>query len=146
MNKSKEFFQVAFFVFALAIAINIISCVSTETFRQESVQGEAAILDWSGWGSGDVFEIDGDILTNHNRAELKPGRHNIRYGGEIGTSFLLNPKMSDSYDFSTSVDMMPGHTYKVMHKRTYGYASYRDYFWIEDTLTGEVVAGNFPGY
>jgi hypothetical protein len=146
MNNLKEFLNSAFFVIVLVIAIDLASCASTETAHKEPVQGESAILDWSGWSSGDIFEIDGNEQTNQDRAELKPGKHNIRYGGKIGTSFLLNPKMSDSYDYSASIDMRAGHTYKVIHERTYGYGSYEDYFWIEDTTTGEIMAGDLPAH
>jgi Sel1 repeat len=146
MNIMKEFFNSSRFVVVLIIVLILTSCASNGAYHKGSELGETAILDWSGWGSGDVLEIDGNIQTNENRAELKPGRHNMRYGGRIGTSFLLNPKMYDSYDYSATIDMRTGHTYKVMHERTYGYGSYRDYFWIEDAATGEIVAGNLPDY
>ncbi|MEJ2729308.1 MAG: hypothetical protein P8185_12505 [Deltaproteobacteria bacterium] len=146
MNRLKGFSHLIYFLAIALISINFTNCASTETYREEPLQGEAAILDWSGWGSGEVLEIDGNATKSQYRAELNPGKHNIRYGGKIGTSFLLNPRMSDSYDYSASIDMRAGHTYKVIHERTYGYGSYKDYFWIEDATTGEIMAGNLPEY
>jgi hypothetical protein len=143
-NKPKNLCKV---VLTFVLFAAFLSCgAGAGLYHQEEVKGETAILDWSGWGSGDVFEIDGEARSHRHHAELKPGKHNIRYGGEIGTSFLLNPKMSDNYDYPVSIDMRAGHTYKVKHERTYGYGSYEDYFWIEDAATGEIMAGNLPGY
>jgi hypothetical protein len=143
-NKLKTLCKVVLTVILFSV---FISCgPGAGLYHKMEVRGETAILDWSGWSSGDVLEIDGEAQAHRHHAELKPGRHHIRYGGEIGTSFLLNPKMSDKYDYPASIDMRAGHTYKVKHERTYGYGSYEDYFWIEDAATGEIVAGNLPGY
>ena len=146
MNIMKKFFNFFLFVVGLVVILTSASCTSSEAYLKASESGETAKLDWSGWGSGDVLEIDGVAQTNQNQAQLKPGSHNIRYGGRRGTSFLLNPKMYDSYDYLASIDMRAGHTYRVLHERTYGYGSYRDHFWIEDVDTGEIVAGHLPDY
>ena len=119
---------------------------ANNTEHQETESSKNTILDWSGWNSGSVFEVDGNPQTNKNRVELTPGPHNIEYGGEIGTSFLLNPKMSDKYTYSATINMIANHTYKVLHERTYVYGGYSDYFWIEDRTSGEIMAGNVPGY
>ena len=119
---------------------------ASSTEHQKTESSNNTKLDWSGWNSGSVFEIDGNPPTNKNYAELKPGLHNIEYGGEIGTSFLLNPKMSDKYNYSATINMLANHTYKVLHERTYFYKGYNDYFWIEDKTSGEILAGNVPAY
>jgi hypothetical protein len=145
-NKLKNLCKVALTVILCAAFINCGAGGGGGVYHKEAITGETAILDWSGWGTGDVLEIDGETPAHQNHAELKPGKHNIRYGGEIGTSFLLNPKMSDNYDYPAAIDMRAGHTYKVMHERMHGYGSYRDYFWVEDASTGEIMAGNLPEY
>jgi hypothetical protein len=146
MSIMEKFFNFFLFVIGLVVMLITASCTSNGAYFKASESGETAKLDWSGWGSGDVLEIDGVAQTNQNQAQLKPGKHNIRYGGRRGTSFLLNSKMYDSYDYQASIDMRGGHTYRVLHERTYGYGSYRDFFWIEDADTGEIVAGHLPDY
>lgn len=146
MNTLKEF-SISFpCIAAIAIMTILSGCAAQGVNHNASELDKTAILDWSGWNSGDVLEIDGNKQTNQNHAELSPGKHTVRYGGRIGTSFLLNPKMSDSYEYSATIDMLAGHTYKVVHERSYGYGNYKDYFWIEDADTGEIVAGYLPEY
>jgi hypothetical protein len=106
--------------------------------------GQTAVLDWSGWNAGQVLAIDGNAPGKRTLIELAPGKHEIRYGGRVGTSFLLNPRMKDDYEYPALIDMRAGHHYSVRHERTYGYGSYRDFFWIEDFTSGEVVAGSMP--
>lgn len=114
-----------------------------------------AILDWSGWDAAYVLEIDGKkpdpggLLVRgyppQTQARLFPGKHAIRYGGVVGTSVMLNPRMEDRYDRAATIDMKAGHVYAVRRKRVYGYPrSYQDYLWIEDTTTDEVMAGELP--
>lgn len=105
---------------------------------------ELAILDWSGWGAPRVFGIDGKATAGQDQAKLPPGKHTIRYGGSFATSVLLNPKGSAEYDLGATIDMKAGHVYAPKSERVYGYGTYRDYLWIEDTTTGEVVAGQLP--
>lgn len=121
-------------------------CASLNAPSKNFKGSHTALLDWSAWGAGQVLAIDGNAPGKENRIELQPGNHEIRYGGRRGSSFLLNPRMKDEYDYSASINMRAGHHYVVQHERTYKYRGYRDFFWIEDLTSGEVVAGSFPAH
>jgi len=80
-----------------------------------------------GWAR--VGAIDGRELDPGARdARLLPGKHTIRYG-------LYSPDRVDT------IDMKAGHGYVGRYEHV---SKGNNYLWIEDTTTGEVVAGVLP--
>ncbi len=139
----------ATFLLILAIVLVAPGCASPLSSVHDgadSPRDQLAVLDWSGWGAPRVLEIDGEKTTGPRVAKLPAGRHTIRYGGWFGASVLLNPRMGDTYDLVATIDMKAGHVYEPKRERVYGYRAYRDYLWIEDMTTGEVVAGHLPAH
>ena len=124
---------------------------TTQPFSPQDAQtlpdDQVSILDWSGWGSPSVLEIDGEeplVDGKYSRkARLRPGTHTIRYGGWFSVSILYG-RTGVSYDKSATIEMKPGHVYAVKRERIRGRYNFADFLWIEDQTTGALVAGLPP--
>gem|GEM_PF-2634682 len=132
---------------ALLIAVGSKAAVSEAYQGPEPADDKVAILDWSGWNSPRVSEIDGRAVDGggfpQSRARLLPGKHHIRYGGCFGASVLRGPRWR-CQDESAVVYLRAGRIYRAKRERVYGHRRDVDYQWIEDTTTGEVIAGKLP--
>ena len=105
--------------------------------------GNAAILDWSGFGAPTVEAIDGNAVEDSGSAALEPGRHTVRVYDERGQSVLLGSPivyLGKTFEFFAE----SGHTYRVRHERAYGYGTASDFIWIEDAASGAIIDGRKP--
>ena len=53
---------------------------------------------------------------------------------------MVNPAGWDKSNRNVTVNLAPGHVYKLKSERTTGHG-YQMYLWVEDLTTGTVVAG-----
>jgi hypothetical protein len=89
-----------------------------------------------------VVEIDGLKVSSADYGTIKlvPGKHSIRWEAMFLVSVMVNSSGFDSAEADKKVNLSAGHTYTIEADRTTG-PGYRMYLWIENTDTGEVVAG-----
>lgn len=89
-----------------------------------------------------AVEIDGLKVSSSDYGEIKltPGEHYIRWGATFLVSVMVNASGFDRAETDNVTNLLAGHTYTIQADRTTGHG-YRMYLWIEDALTGEVVAG-----
>lgn len=87
-------------------------------------------------------QIDGFMIqhADYERVHLLPGEHVIRWGRRFTVSVLVDPDMFAEGSLTAVLDLEGGHTYELHADRTTG-PGYRKYFWITDSASGEVVAG-----
>jgi hypothetical protein len=89
-----------------------------------------------------AVEIDGLKVSSSDYGEIKltPGEHHIRWGATFLISVMVNASGFDRIETGNDANLVAGHTYTIHADRTTGYG-YRMYLWVEDTETGEVIAG-----
>ena len=78
--------------------------------------------------------------SDYGTVVMLPGPHEIRWNTWFGVSVLVEPSGFATRKAGHVVDLKAGHTYILKADRTTGHG-YRTYLWIEDTSTGEVIAG-----
>ena len=93
-------------------------------------------------GSASEAIIDGMKVdrSNYGTVTLLPGPHEIRWNTWFGVSVLVDSSGFATRESEQVVELKAGHTYILKADRTYG-RGYRTYLWIEDTSSGEVIAG-----
>ena len=144
---------------AVLTACLISGCASTPFKAYDGPdlpEHEAVLLDWSACGVSCDITIDGRALPRHalfvtgrlpiERAWLKPGTHVIEFNGSFGYTGDFYIRRFVTYQNSATIPMRAGHRYAVIHKRKrgWGMGNFRDYLWIENATTGEIVAGSAP--
>lgn len=89
-----------------------------------------------------AVEIDGLKVSSADYGAIKlvPGVHAIRWEAIFLVSVMVNASGFDSAEADKMAILSAGHTYTIEADRTTGHG-YRMYLWIENTETGEVVAG-----
>jgi len=89
-----------------------------------------------------AVEIDGLKVTSadYGSVKLLPGVHTIRWESMFIVSVMVNASGFDRAEADKAAILSAGHTYTLEADRTTGHG-YRMYLWIEDTETGEAVAG-----
>lgn len=89
-----------------------------------------------------AVEIDGLKVSSADYGAIKlvPGVHTIRWEAMFLVSVMVNASGFDSAEADKVAILSAGHTYTIEAGRTTGHG-YRMYLWIENTETGEVVAG-----
>jgi hypothetical protein len=93
-------------------------------------------------GSASELIIDGMKVdrSDYGSVTLLPGPHEIRWSTWFGVSVLVDPSGFATRESEQVVVLKTGHTYILKADRTHGHG-YRTYLWIEDTSSGEVIAG-----
>lgn len=102
-----------------------------------------ALLDLGKPSSVSSVQIDGMYyleVYDYSLVKLLPGPHRLVWHDSFGVSVLVDTRMSVEFALKAAIDMQAGHTYRLCKDRTTG-KNYRAYMWIEDTTTGNVVAG-----
>jgi hypothetical protein len=93
---------------------------------------------------GDIPSVTVDGLgtfkADYQEIHLMPGRHALAWRKVFGFSVMVEPAMMKEAGIELDVELKAGHTYKLFADRTTGHG-YRFYFWIADTLNGEVIGG-----
>jgi TPR repeat protein len=95
-----------------------------------------------------VIRIDGATLPDKARElrwmALAPGKYRVSYGGVFAYSRGYSiPSVDRVYmEQFQEIDFRAGHVYETQRERVYH--ERRDYLWIEDLTTGEIVAGAPP--
>jgi hypothetical protein len=94
-------------------------------------------------GDGGTVKIDGMYYVEsykYSAVKLLPGPHRIEWTSTFGVSVMVDPRMIVGFGNKETVTLQAGHSYRLRADRTTG-PGYRVYMWIEDTLNGNVVAG-----
>lgn len=106
---------------------------------QERPASELATVELS---SAYYARIDGLLVYrgDYNKAHVLPGEHEITWGQWFAVSVMVEADMFSEGSLTAAVNLKAGHTYELHADRTTGHG-YRKYFWISDTATGKVVAG-----
>jgi len=79
--------------------------------------------------------------TDYQEVHLLPGLQALVWRKVFGFSVMVEPSMIKEAELALEVRLKAGHTYKLFADRTTGHG-YRFYFWIMDTVTGEVIGGS----
>lgn len=132
-------------LFFLCFATFLVGCASTESHTYKLYPGserpldELVTLDLSGL---DQITIDGLKVNRweYNQVLLLPGEHQIELAKEFGFSVLVDPAMLRTFGKTLNVNFEAGKTYRLIADRTTG-QGYRIFFWIEESDSGQVVAG-----
>lgn len=97
--------------------------------------------------SARIHEIDGKKIEHRSSrkyyrdAHLTPGKHTITLRRWFTVSVTIVPRGSiDATSIPLAVDLRAGHVYELHADRTTG-PGFKVFFWIEDSETGELVAG-----
>ena len=89
-----------------------------------------------------VVLIDGLMFSarEYTSAKLLPGEYHLNWGVRFGVSVLVDSSGYGEANIATTARLSAGRTYIAKFERTAG-PGYKAYLWLEDSGSGEVVAG-----
>jgi len=133
------------YIIVLYSAFVVCGCAHQSYSGDSRAEGEIAVVHGSYWRSirydkAMIIGIDHDDFGTfgHESVELLPGKHKVYiscyHGWNIATASLYG------YDEAIEFEAEPGHHYKARCK----FINDKQWSWVEDSETGEIVGGYDP--